>query len=114
MAVVWAQKKNETCAKAISSEYQSGTHREKEKANYERSRPQEKILNRGRKGTGGVVWSGPPSRGISCGRLLRNTVTYSLIHVGIPIVSLGVAIGALVGLGIVSVPVSPLGEDWIL
>ena len=34
--------------------------------------------------------------------------------VGIPIVSLGVAIGALVGLGAVSVPVSPLGEDWIL
>ena len=34
--------------------------------------------------------------------------------VGISIVSLGVAIGALVGLGAVSVPVSPLGEDWIL
>ena len=36
------------------------------------------------------------------------------LGVGIPIVSLGVAIGALVGLGAVSVPVSPLGEDWIL
>ena len=36
------------------------------------------------------------------------------VVVGIPIVSLGVAIGALVGLGAVSVPVSPLGEDWIL
>ena len=34
--------------------------------------------------------------------------------VGIPIVSLGVVIGALVGLGAVSVSVSPLGEDWIL
>ena len=34
--------------------------------------------------------------------------------VGIPIVSLGVAIGTLVGLGAVSVLVSPLGEDWIL
>ena len=33
---------------------------------------------------------------------------------GIPIVSLGVAIGALVGKGAVSVPVSPLGEDWLL
>ena len=33
------------------------------------------------------------------------------VLVGIPIVSLGVAIGTLVGLGAVSVPVSPLGED---
>ena len=41
--------------KLVSSEYQSGTHGEKEKANYERGWPQEKIINRGRKGIGGVV-----------------------------------------------------------
>ena len=49
--------------KAIRSEYQSGTHGEEEKANYEGSWPQEKIPNRGRKGTGGVVWSGPRAKG---------------------------------------------------
>ena len=49
--------------KAISSEYQSGTHGEEEKANHEGSWPQEKIFNRGRKGTGGVVWSGPRAKG---------------------------------------------------
>ena len=50
-----------------SSEYQSRTHGEEEKANYERSWPQEKILNRERKGTGGVVWSGPKAKGLVAG-----------------------------------------------
>ena len=36
------------------------------------------------------------------------------VVVGIPVVSLGVAIGTLVGVGAASVPMSRLGEDWML
>ena len=46
--------------------------------------------------------------------LWTETSSMGGVVVGIPIVSLGVAVGALGGLGTVSVPVSLLGEDWIL
>ena len=39
MAVVWAQKKDEPCAKLSAVSTSQGTHGEKEKANYERSWP---------------------------------------------------------------------------
>ena len=57
---------------------------------------------------------GFPKRNETVLFLWTETSSMGGVVVGIPIVSLGVAIGALVVLGVVSVPVSPLGEDWIL
>ena len=44
----------------------------------------------------------------------RNFLHGGGVVVGIPVVSLGDAIGTLVGVGAVSVPMSRLGEDWML
>ena len=49
-----------------------------------------------------------------CLFLWTETSSLGGVVVGIPVVSLGVAIGTLVGVGAASVPMSRLGEDWML
>ena len=57
---------------------------------------------------------GFPKRNETVLFLWTETSSMGGVVVGIPIVSLGVAIGTLVGVGAASVPMSRLGEDWML